>query len=127
MVLRSVFSDFVDSSAIGYDMTNFWKDALDKFFGARKRLPNNAFVDVEYSDLVHDPMEVIRSLYSRLGRDLSGHVELRMRAFLSAHPDGKHGNHSYTLAAFGMDPVKLSERFSSYRTRFNLQRLLPER
>ena len=127
MVLRSVFSDFVDSSAIGYDMTNFWKDALDKFFGARKRLPNNAFVDVEYSDLVHDPMEVIRSLYSRLGRDLSGHVELRMRAFLSAHPDGKHGNHSYALAAFCMDPAKLSERFSSYRTRFNLQRLLPER
>jgi hypothetical protein len=112
MVLRSVFSDFVDPAAFGNDMTKYWEDALDKFFGARKRLPNSAFLDVEYSDLVHDPMGVIRSLYGRLGRDLSGDVELRMHAFLAARPNGKHGNHSYTLAAFGMDRVKLSERLA---------------
>jgi hypothetical protein len=127
MALRSVFSDFVDPPAIGNDMTKFWEDALDKFFVSRKRLCDDAFLDVEYSDLVRGPIEVVRSLYSRLGRDLSGHVELRMRAFLSAHPDGKHVNHSYTLAGFGMNSAKLRERFSSHRTRFNLQRLLHER
>jgi hypothetical protein len=116
-VLRSVFSDFVDREAIGEDMAKFWEDALDKFFGACNHLPNNAFLDVEYSDLVRDPIEVVRRLYGWLGRDLLGEIELRMRAFLSAHPNGKHGNHSYTLAAFGMDQVKLSERFSSYYTR----------
>ena len=67
-----------------------------------------------------DPIEVVRSLYSWLGRDLLGDVELRMRTFLSAHPNGKHGNHSYTLAAFGLDSAKLRERFSSYRTCINL-------
>jgi len=55
-----------------------------------------------------------------LGHYLSHDVELRTRAFLSAHRNGKHGNHSYTLAAFGMESAKLSERFSFYRTRFNL-------
>lgn len=115
-VLRSIFSDFVDPAVIGNDMTKFWEDALDKFFGARKHLPDNAFLDVEYSELVRDPIEVVRSIYSRLGHNLSGDVEVRMRAFLSAHPNGKHGNHSYTLAAFGIDSVKLSERFSSYRS-----------
>jgi hypothetical protein len=115
-VLRSIFSDFVDPAVIGNDMTKFWEDALDKFFGARKHLPDNAFLDVEYSELVRDPIEMVRSIYSRLGHKLSGDVEVRMRAFLSAHPNGKHGNHSYTLAAFGIDSVKLSERFSSYRS-----------
>jgi len=67
-----------------------------------------------------DPLAVVRSLYSWLGRDLLGDVELRMRTFLSAHPNGKHGNHSYTLAAFGLDSAKLRERFSSYRTCINL-------
>jgi hypothetical protein len=99
-------------------MTKFWEDALDKFHVARKRLRPDAFLDTEYSDLVCDPIGVLRRLYSRLGRDLSCDVECRIRAFLSAHPYGKHGNHSYTLAAFSMDPAKLSERFRSYRTRF---------
>jgi hypothetical protein len=118
-MLRRVFSDFVDPGAIGDDMTKYWEDALNKFLVARKGLRQDAFLDVEYSDLVRDPIGVLRRLYRWLGRELSGDVELRLRAFLSTHPNGKHGNHSYTLAAFDMDPVKLSERFSSYRTRFN--------
>jgi hypothetical protein len=114
--LRSVFSDFVDPAAIGTEMTKHWEEALDRFVAARQRLCPDAFFNVDYSDLIQNPIGVIRRLYGRLGRDLSGRVELRMRAFLSAHPTGKHGNHSYTLAAFGMDPVKLRQRFSSYRT-----------
>jgi len=118
--LRSVFSDFVDPAIIGNDMTKFWGDALDKFPVARQSLPSNAFFDVEYSDLVRNPIGVIRGLYNWLGHDLSRDVELRARAFLSAHPNGKHGNHSYSLGTFGMDLAKLRERFSSYRARSNL-------
>jgi len=114
--LRSVFSDFVDPAAIGTEMTKHWEEALDRFVAARQRLRPDAFFNVEYSDLIRNPINVIRRVYGRLARDLSSEVELRMRAFLSAHPTGKHGNHSYTLAAFGMDPVKLRKRFSSYRT-----------
>ena len=114
--LRSVFSDFVDPAAIGTEMTKHWEEALDRFVAARQRLRPDAFFNVEYSDLIRNPINVIRRVYGRLARDLSSEGELRMRAFLSAHPTGKHGNHSYTLAAFGMDPVKLRKRFSSYRT-----------
>jgi hypothetical protein len=123
-LLRSVFSDFVDPAAIGNDMTKYWQDALDKFLATRKGLRHSAFFDLEYSDLVRDPIECVRSLYRWLERDLSYDVELRMRAFLSAHPNGKHGSHSYTLAAFDMDPDRLSEHFSSYRTRINVRKLL---
>jgi sulfotransferase family protein len=126
-MLRSIFSDFVDPAAIGNEMTKYWEDALDKFLLARQRLYHDAILDVEYSDLVRNPIGVVRRLYSQFGRELSADTELRLRAFLSAHTNGKHGNHSYTLAAFGMDPAKLSERFSSYRTRFNLQRLQHQR
>jgi hypothetical protein len=117
--LRSVFSDFVDPAAIGNDMTKHWEDALEKFFVARKGLSHDTFIDVDYSDLVRDPIVAVRRLYRRLGSGLSRGAELRMRAFLSAHPNGKHGNHTYTLAAFDMDPIKLSERFSSYRAPFS--------
>ncbi len=119
VVLRSTFSDFVDPAAIGDEMTKFWGDAMERFLEARKGCRAEAFIDIDYSDLLGDPIGVVRRLYSQLGNDLSSEVELRMRAFLEAYPHAKHGQHSYTLAAFGMDPEKISKRFSSYCTRYS--------
>jgi hypothetical protein len=116
MVLRSVFSDFVDPAAIGNEITKFWEDALEKFLVARKGLRHDAFIDIEYPDLVGNPIEVLRRIYNWLGRDLSCDAEHRMRTYLEATSPSKYGRHSYTLAAFDMDPVNLSERFGSYRT-----------
>jgi len=118
-VLRSVFSDYVDPAAIGDEITKFWEDALEKFLVARKSVRHDAFIDVEYQDLVRNPIEVLRRIYNWLGRDLSCDVELRMRSYLGATSPSKRGRHSYTLAAFDMDPDNLSERFGSYRTYFN--------
>jgi hypothetical protein len=83
-------------------------------------LRSHAFFDVDYEDLVRDPIALVRRIYDRLGSGLSSAVELRMRTFLESNSPARHGRHSYSLAEFGMNPVNLSERFSSYRTRFNL-------
>jgi hypothetical protein len=114
-VLRSVFSDFVDPVAIGNDITKFWEDTLEKFRVARKSVRHNAFIDIEYQDLVRNPSGVLRRTYDWLGCGLSCDVELRVRTYLEANSPSKYGRHSYTLAAFDMDPVNLSERFGSHR------------
>ena len=84
-----------------------------------KGLRSKAFFDVDYSDWSAIRSALVRRLYGRLGNELSSDVELRMRAFLESNSPARHGRHSYSLAAFGMNPVNLSERFSSYRTRFS--------
>ena len=96
-------------------MTKFWEDALEKFLVVRKNVRHDAFIDVEYQDLARNPIEVLRRIYNWLGCDLSCDVELRVRTYLEANSSSKYGRHSYTLAAFDMDPVNLSERFGSYR------------
>jgi hypothetical protein len=70
VLLRSTFSDFVDPAAIGSEMTNFWGDAMERFLEARKGCRAEAFIDVDYSDLLGDPIGVARRLYSQLGNDL---------------------------------------------------------
>jgi hypothetical protein len=57
---------------------------MERFLDARKGLRAEAFIDIDYSDLVGDPIGVVRRLYSQVGNDLSSEVELRMRAFLEA-------------------------------------------
>jgi hypothetical protein len=118
--LRSIFSDHVDPAAIGREMTTYWEEALEKLLDARNGLRPQPFFDVDYADLVREPITVVRRIYGRLGIELSSTVEFRMRTFLKSNSPAKYGRHSYSLAEFGMDPERLSERFRSYRERFNL-------
>jgi hypothetical protein len=46
--------------------------------------------------------------------------EARMRRFLAQNPKDKHGQHRYSLAAFGLDPDEERARYRAYRERFDL-------
>ena len=94
--------------------------ALEGFINARKKLPSGSVYDVKFSDLVRDPIAVVRELYAQLGHDCTAEAEDRMRTFLSKHSHGQYGSHSYAMASYGLDPAEVSERFNLYRERFGL-------
>jgi hypothetical protein len=121
-VMRSAFSDFVDPAAIGSEMVRFWKATLHGFLDDRKKLSSRAVYDVRFTDLISDPIAVIGELYRELGHDFTVEVENRMRSFLSRHPNGRYGNHSYAMASFGLNPVEVDRDFILYRERFGLER-----
>jgi hypothetical protein len=120
-VMRSAFSDSVDPVAIGSEMIRFWKETLEQFLNARKKLTSGSVQDVKFADLVRDPIAVLRELYRELGHNFTARAEDRLRAFLSRHPNGRYGNHSYTMAPYDLDPVEVSRRFDLYRERFGLK------
>jgi hypothetical protein len=78
---------------------------------------------VRFTDLVRDPITVVGELYRELGNDFTVEVENRMRSFLSRHPNGQYGNHSYAMASFGLNPVEVDRDFAVYRERFGLERV----
>ena len=39
---------------------------------------------------------------------LSDEGRARMRAWIEAHPQGRHGQHGYSLDQYGLDPKQLS-------------------
>jgi len=119
-VMRSAFSDFVDPAAIGSEMIRFWKETLQAFLDARKKLPAASVHDVKFTELVSDPIAVVGQLYRELGHEFTGEAEGRMRSFLSMHPNGQHGNHSYAMASFGLDPADVDQGFTMYREQFGL-------
>ena len=122
-VMRSAFSDSVDTAAIGSEMIRFWKETLEQFLNARKNLAGGSVYDARFADLVRDPIAVVRELYRELGQNFAARAEGRMRTFLSRHPNGRHGNHSYAMDSFGLDPAEINQRFDLYRQRFGLTNL----
>jgi hypothetical protein len=109
--------------AIGSEMIRFWKETLEQFLNARKKLAGGSVYDVNFVDLVRNPIAVARELYREFGHNFTAQAESRMRMFLSKHPNGRHGNHSYAMGAYGLDPVEVNQRFKLYRERFGLTNL----
>ena len=76
------------------------------------------FADVRYLDFMADPCATIRGLYRDLGGELEPAAEQRMRSYLDAKPQGKHGRHSYHFADLGLDLLEERARFAAYQARF---------
>lgn len=71
--------------------------------------------DVSYSELVRDPIAVIRDFYSRREYPYSTEFEGKMREWISENPRGKHGGHRYSPEQFGFKESELRARFDWYR------------
>jgi hypothetical protein len=120
--LRGTFSDRVDPLAVGPEQAARWADGIARALAARDDgcAPARSFVDVQYADLVRDPIEVVRRVYESFALPFSDVFEARMRRFLAENPKGKHGRHEYKLAQFGLRADVERERFRAYRERFDL-------
>ena len=118
--LRGTFSDGVDAHAVGREVTTRWARGIDLALGVRDGgcAPADRFLDIQYTDLVRQPLETVERLYRHFGMRFDALVEGRMRRFLLDSPKDKHGPHRYSLAQFGLDPDEERQRYRAYRERF---------
>jgi hypothetical protein len=78
------------------------------------------FVDVRYQDLMQDPFDTIRGIYEHFGIPYSAEAEARMRAYLAAKPNDKHGAHQYAFEDTGFDLETERRRFAAYQERYRV-------
>jgi hypothetical protein len=120
LALRGVFSDHTEPERLCRENFQFWGDMLDHFVEARHHYSPERFFDVDYYEIVRDPLDVVRRIYAHFGDELTPEAEARMRKFVAENPKDKHGRHRYTLEQYGIDPAEETGRFDRYRERFNL-------
>lgn len=122
--LRGASSDAIDPHAVGRDQIDLWSRVLSRAIAVRDRDAGQAsrFFDVHYPDLVADPVECVRGIYSHFGIELSREAQARMRAFLAEDARANRGVHRYTLEQFGIDAGEAARRFAGYCERFDIKR-----
>ena len=128
-VLRSAFSDAVDPRKVGPEMSERWGRGLMKALADRDhgRVPAGQVLDVQYRDLVADPIACVKRIYAWADLELRPDAEAAMQSFLIEHKKDKHGRHEYTLEQFGLDPDEEIERYRAYSERYGLDgRRLPQ-
>jgi hypothetical protein len=123
VTLQGTFCDRLDPVAIGREMSELWADAFEQAVQVRERIATpERFLDVHYHELVADPIATVRRIYARFDMTLTEEAEGRMRQFLARNPKDKHGVHRYSLAAFGLDPDHVAQRYKAYCERFGILR-----
>ena len=87
---------------------------------AREQMAPERVIDVQYHDVVENPIGVARRIYAHFGRSLSHEAEVRMTRWLAEHPRHGHGVHRYTLEEFGLEREQVEQACGAYIDRFGI-------
>jgi hypothetical protein len=120
--LRRISSDDSTIAVAAAEFADYVLDGLDRSVAAREdgTVRAEQVVDLNFAAFLADPFATIRSVYERLGLELSVESETRMRDFLARNPPDLHGTHSYSWADTGLDAGDLRERARPYQEYFDV-------
>ncbi len=106
-----------DPRALGASELHAWTLAVERTLAVRDALAEDRFVDLHFDALVDDPLAAIETVYVGLGMKPSDDARAAMRAHVDANPHGRHGEHRYALADWGLDEGVVHDAFDTYIAR----------
>jgi sulfotransferase family protein len=119
-ILRSAFSDAVDSVTVSREAIHYWSETMKKFLPERDRLANNRICDVQYDQIRREPIRAVRQIYEHFGWSLSREAERRMRLLVAGQAKRQSAHHRYDLSQFGSSAGAVFGVFETYCRRFDL-------
>jgi hypothetical protein len=118
---RWVRSDDVDTEQIAASSGFGLSFMLNALVEQRSQLPAGQVADLHYLDLVGDPVAAIESAYATLGLGFDPALPEKIRSYLAARPQHKHGEHRYSATDFGLDPAEIRQAFLPYTDAFQVR------
>ena len=115
---QSSFCATIDRDYIGRTYAPQLAAHLDRPLAARASGWDANFHDVDYGELVADPIGVMRALYARFGDPFTAEAETGMRSWLADNPQHKQGKHRYALDEYGLTEADARSLFGPYYERF---------
>ncbi|MBK7814913.1 MAG: sulfotransferase [Rhodocyclaceae bacterium] len=109
-----------DKQMAGEQITEMIDNWLRRYLDWRDANPrmDSQIHDIDYSELVADPIATVKRIYRRIGLKVSPAFERGMQQFLADNRQDKFGRHRYTPEEFGLTKAQLASRYRRYRERF---------
>ncbi len=116
-VLRRPFLHNIDAGEIGAQVSERWIEGANRLlaFDHAAKVPQERKLNVQYDELVADPLAMVARIYAQFGLPLSAVARAAMTALLNARPHGGYARHSpYKLESFKLSLPALQARFAPY-------------
>jgi len=114
---RLLYGQF-DPKELGPYIQERFNVGIERGLAARARLGEDRFIDVDFRDVIQDPISVVNAITERFG--LSRVSEDAMRAYLSLDRPDDRGKHKYTAEHYGLSESGIRTYFREYISRFNV-------
>ena len=118
--LSGTFTDADHTKYVAEHWPAMLEESVKRIDAFRAAQPEHPIIDVQYADLVGDPLRTVEDLYAACGADFDAGARDAISEYVHAHPKGKFGTHGYDLAEFGLDPAGLADRFEEYVDRYDV-------
>ncbi|MDR3566786.1 MAG: sulfotransferase [Syntrophobacteraceae bacterium] len=122
-VLRGAFTDAIDREKLGREIARHWQKgaSLAVEFSQTNRMTREPPLNILYTDLIRDPMGVVRLIYRHFEMKFTNEAEEAMLRFLAKNPQNSNGVHHYSLGEFGLDQDRERRRFAFYTDFFGIE------
>lgn len=119
--MQDVFSDSADPLRAGKGQLDFWSSVTELCLQDRDKLgATDAIFDMRYPELIADPMDLVRRIYSHFDLQLTDATEQQMLQFIAENGQRKRGHHKYDPAVFGVGGLDQIDVYRQYRQRFDV-------
>jgi len=118
--VRPMFTDNVDPIAIGVTLLETFDRMIERTVAYKQKHGWDAIHDLQYADVMRDPIGEIRKVYARFAEPLAAAAEAAMQTYMAKNPQGKHGRHSYALEDYGLTREQIRARYRDYCERFRI-------
>lgn len=119
MAASSLNTNAADPERIGRMMLERMVWLVRKGMEARRRHPEEQFLDLHYRDLIRDPVQTVLRIYRFLGWRADPDLEDRLRGYVARDRESRSGvRHDYRPEDFGLTRERIGEEFRGYLERF---------
>jgi hypothetical protein len=117
LTIRSYSNNF-DESKSGQHVIRLFTEALENLIAVRREHPADRFIDVQYRDIVADPLSQFRRTMQLMGLPVGAEDEKAAATWMSRNGRDTHPRHKYKPQAYGVTEAELAEAFKFYRDAF---------
>ena len=110
--VRRGFSNHLDSDDLGRRTLDFWAKSNDKNESQRSSLPAKNYIQVEYDDLLEDPINLMRDIYSKFSLPLNDLTLNQMINFVEIGKQEAKMKHNYSLEDYGLDKKEVHNKLN---------------
>jgi hypothetical protein len=110
--VRRGFSNHLDSDDLGRRTLDFWAKSNDKNESQISMIPAKNYLQVEYDDLLEDPINLMRDMYSKFSLPLNDLPLNQMINFVETGKQEAKMKHNYSLEDYGLDKKEVHNKLN---------------
>ena len=108
--VRKGFSKDLDTKRLGKDTLNFWAKSNDKNEAQRSDLSSNQYMQVQYDDLLDDPINLIKDIYKNFSISLNDRTLSLMNTYIEEGSSDAKAEHKYSLEDYGLERAEVHNK-----------------